>query len=31
MTFEDGTYFTRQQLELMYEVGLKLFSENEDI
>lgn len=24
MTFEDGTYFTRQQLELMYEVRLKL-------
>lgn len=24
MTFEDGTYFTRQQLELMYEVRLEL-------
>lgn len=23
MTFEDGTYFTRQQLELMYEVRLE--------
>jgi len=24
MTFEDGTYFTRQQLELMYEVRFNI-------
>lgn len=25
MTFEDGTYITRQQMELMYEVRLVIF------
>lgn len=31
MTFEDGTYFTRQQLELMYEVRLKLIKDQYSI